>query len=182
MPLKRRWKNPSTSSKDSTSNLPPSQASDKDLYVYALKLLAGRPFSVYEIKTRLSEHSSNSSTISSVIEKLKSNGYLDDRQYIEMFLRARVRKSEGYSRIARELRLRGLHKDLIREVLKELYPAEQERLTLTQAFEKKARTILPPMDEKKISRLYNHLLRKGFRDEEIRREIRARFDRLNASS
>ncbi len=182
MPLKRRWKNPSTSSKDFISDSPPSQDSEKDLYVLALKLLARRPFSVHEIRTRLSERSSNSSTISAVIEKLESNGYLNDRQYIEIFLRARARKAEGYSRITSELRLRGLQKDLIREVLKELYPMEQERLALTQAFEKKARTILPPMDEKKISRLYNHLLRKGFRDEEIRREIRTRFGRLNDCS
>ena len=182
MPPKRRWKNPSTSSKDCISDFPPSQDSEEDLYFFALKLLARRPFSAHEIRTRLSERSSSPSTISAVIEKLESKGYLNDRQYIELFLRSRERKAEGYSRLTRELRLRGLQTDLIREVLKDLYPVEQERRALTQAFEKKARTILPPMDEKKISRLYNHLLRKGFRDEEIRREIRARFGRLNNSS
>ena len=182
MPPKRRWKNPSTSSKDSISDFPPSQDPEKDLYFFALKLLARRPFSVHEITTRLSARSSSPSTISAVIEKLESNGYLNDRQYIEIFLRSRARKAEGYSRITRELRLRGLQTDLIREVLKKLHPVEQEQQALTQALEKKARTILPPVDEKKIARLYNHLLRKGFRDEDIRREIRTRFGRLNDSS
>lgn len=179
MPPKRRWRDPSTSSKDSTSDFPPSQDSEKNLYVFALKLLAHRPLSVHEIKTKLSEHSTSPSTISEVIEKLESNGYLNDRKYIESFLYSRARKAEGYSRIARELRTRGLQADLIQEVLTELYPVEQEQRALIQAFEKKARTILPPMDEKKTSRLYNHLLRKGFRDEDIWRAIRARFGRLD---
>ena len=78
-----------------------------------------------------------------------------------------------------ELRKRGLQPELIHEALAELYPAELEGRALTQALEKKGRTILPPMDEKKLSRLYNHLLRKGFRTEDIRREIRARFGRLD---
>jgi len=179
MPPKRRWKNPSTSSKDSTSDFPPSQDSEKSLYTLALKLLARRPLSVHEIKTRLCEHSSSPSAISAIIEKLESNGYLNDRQYIEMFLHSRARKAEGYSRIAMELRKRGLQPELIHEALAELYPAELEGRALTQALEKKARTILPPMDEKKTSRLYNHLLRKGFRAGDILREIRARFGRLD---
>jgi regulatory protein len=182
MPPKRRWRNPSTSSKDSTSDFPSSQDSEKNLYVFALKLLARRPFSVHEIRTKLAERSTNQSSISEVIEMLETSGYLNDRKYIESFLYSRARKAVGYSRIARELRTRGLQADLIREVLTELYPRDHEQRALIQAFENKARTILPPMDEKKTSRLYNHLVRKGFREEDIWRAIRARFGHLDDSS
>ncbi|MFN8008221.1 MAG: regulatory protein RecX [Terriglobia bacterium] len=173
MPLKRRWKRPLISSKDSTSDSPCSPASEKGLYSLGLKLLARRPFSVHELTLKLSDHEPDPLGVSRTVGRLLSEGYLDDRKYIESFLHSRERKCEGFARMSHELRSRGVSGELIQETLRKFYPLEQERETLHQAFLKKARTILPPMDEKKLSRLYNHLLRKGFRDEDIRREFRA---------
>jgi hypothetical protein len=41
--------------------------------------------------------------------------------------------------------------------------------------ERKLRSLHPPMDAKKLSRLYNHLLRRGFPSEAIRLELRRRL-------
>jgi len=181
MPPKRKWKKPPLSSSDFTNSSSSPSDSDEPIYNIALSLLARRPLSVNELRLKLSTRSSSHAAIESVIEKLISNGFLDDRQYVEILLHSRERKTEGFSRIASELRRRGLQTDLIQEVLSQIFPKEQERLALTRAFEKKALTIKLPMDEKKISRLYNHLVRKGFRDEDIRREIRSRYGRMDDS-
>jgi hypothetical protein len=68
-----------------------------------------------------------------------------------------------------------LNPKLVREELEKAYPAEAEREPLQHALERKLRSLLPPMDAKKLSRLYNHLLRRGFPSEAIRLELRRRL-------
>ncbi|MCI0625377.1 MAG: RecX family transcriptional regulator [Acidobacteria bacterium] len=111
-----------------------------------------------------------------MIERLKAAGYLDDRKFAESFIQSRLHhKTQGRSRIERELRARGLHPTLIREELEKAYPADAEQEPLRYALERKLKTLPPPMDAKKLSRLYNHLLRHGFPGEAIRQELRRRL-------
>jgi SOS response regulatory protein OraA/RecX len=59
--------------------------------------------------------------------------------------------------------------------LEKTYPAEAEVEPLQQALERKLRSLTPPMDAKKLSKLYNHLLRRGFPGEAIRLALRRRL-------
>jgi regulatory protein len=116
------------------------------------------------------------SVVNQTIERLVTAGYLDDRKFCESFIQSRLQhKAQGRARIAQELRTRGLNPKLVREELEKAYPAEAELDPLHQALERKFRSLAPPMDAKKLSKLYNHLLRRGFPSEAIRLALRRRL-------
>src|SRR5262245_48808099 len=174
MPPKRKWKGPSLQSSseatDSTQKLTP-----EELYAKALKLLARRAFPTRELERKLQLTCPDSPTVERVIERLKTSGYLNDRKFAEAFIQSRLRKAQGRARIERDLRSRELNPRLIREELEKAYPAEAETEPLQNALEHRLRSLVPPMDAKKVSRLYNHLLRRGFPGEAIRQELRRRL-------
>ena len=172
---KRKWKRPSAvSSSELTSK--GEQPSSQQLYVSALKALTRRAFPILELEQKLLQSCSDTDVVNGVIERLKAAGYLDDRKFCESFIQSRLqRKAQGRARIERELRARGLNPKLVSEELDKAYPAEAELQPLQKALERKLRSLPPPMDEKKLSRLYNHLLRRGFPGGAIRVELRRRL-------
>ena len=173
---KRKWKRPSASSSGSTDPEATSPPSEEELYNLALKALTFRPHSSRELEDKLLQCCGDSTRISHVIERLKTASYLDDRKYVELFIQSRRdRKAQGRFRISRELQAKGLDPSLVQKVLNETYPAEQERAPLRLALEKKLQTLSAPMDAKKLARLYNHLLRRGFPGGAIRQELRRRL-------
>ena len=175
MQPKRRWKEPSAaSSREVTSK--PDQPSAEQLYLSALKALTRRPYSVCELEKKLLQSCTDTDVVNRAIERLRAAGYLDDRKFAETFIQSRLRrKAYGRARIERELRLRGLNPKLVREELEKAYPAEAELEPLQHALERKLRSLRLPMDAKTLSRLYNHLLRRGFPGEAIRLELRRRL-------
>jgi regulatory protein len=180
MQPKKRWKEaPTLSSSASTG-----EAAER-LYTDALKWLARQQRSTWEIEKKLLESCRDRALVDSVIERLKVARYLDDRSFAELFIQShRQQKCLGRSRIAAELRSRGLDPTLIKQVLESVYSQTDEHEPLARALDKKLRTLQFPMDAKKLSRLYNHLLRRGFPEEAVRRAIEQRFeaswDRLRA--
>lgn len=173
---KRRWKDPSAVSSNAPTDNAKQAPSPEQLYASALKALTRRPFPTLELKQRLLRSCTDTAAVNYVIEKLNAAGYLDDRKFAETFIQSRLRnKAHGRARIERELRARGLNPKLVREELEKIYPVEAEREPLLQALERKLRSLHPPMDAKKLSRLYNHLLRRGFPGEAIRLELRRRL-------
>ena len=175
MQPKRKWKGPSvTNSSELTSKANP--PSSQQLYVSALKALTRRPFPIRELEQKLLQAGADTDAVNQVIERLKTAGYLDDRKFCEGFIQSRLqRKAYGRARIERELRTRGVNPKLISEELEKAYPAEAELGPLQKALERKLRSLPPPMDAKKLSRLYNHLLRRGFPGGAIRQELRRRL-------
>lgn len=176
MQPKRRWKRASASSSGSTDLEPASPPSQQQLYALALKALTRRPYSVRELEDKLLQSCDDDTTVSQVIDRLKAASYLDDRKYVELFIQTcRDRKRYGRFRIAAQLKAKGLNPRLVQEVLDSNYPADDEQEPLRRALERKLRTLPPPVDEKKLARLYNHLLRCGFPGESVRRELDERF-------
>ena len=175
MQPKRKWKGLSAaSSSELTSKGEP--ASSQQLYVSALKALTRRPFPIRELEQKLLQSCPDAEAVNQTIERLKAAGYLDDRKFCESFIQSRLqRKAYGRARIERELRTRGLNPRLVSEELEKAYPAEAELGPLQQALERKLRSLPPPMDAKKLSKLYNHLLRRGFPGGAIRQELRRRL-------
>jgi regulatory protein len=176
MQPKRKWKKPSAAANSSEPTSKAEPPSSQQLYVSALKALTRRPFPIRELEQKLLQLCPDADAVNRVIERLRAAGYLDDRKFCETFIQSRLqRKGHGRARIERELRLRGLNPKLVREELEKAYPAEAEREPLQHALERKLRSLLPPMDAKKLSKLYNHLLRRGFPGEAIRLELRRRL-------
>jgi len=148
----------------------------EQLYAGALKALTRRPFPTQELQQRLLLSCADADTVERVIERLKLAGYLDDRKFVESFIQSRLHhKAQGRARIMQELRARGLNPALIREEMEKAYPTDAERAPLQHALERKLKSLPPPMDAKKLARLYNHLLRRGFPGDAIRLEVRRRL-------
>jgi regulatory protein len=181
MPPKKRWRNPSPHSKGSVTELKASSGLDRQkLYAYALRLLTRRSLSSAELRKKLLDVSENEALASSTLEKLTSCGYLDDRKFVETFIRSRREgKHLGRARIEMELRQKGISPSLVEKVLEEVYPRSEVVSELGMALEKKLKALPLPIDAKKAARLYNYCLRKGFPSEVVYREIRQRLGEIN---
>ncbi|PYV43697.1 MAG: hypothetical protein DMG06_09650 [Acidobacteria bacterium] len=177
MQPRKRWKEPSASLKDSTSEPKSSQVlTSQDLFAFALKKLSLRPYPTAELRQKLLNGSGDKALVDTIIQRLTASGYLEDRRYIELFVQSTGnRKLYSRFRIESELRARGLEPALIDQVLNEVYPLADDSAQLVRALEKKLKTLSLPMDAKKLARLYNYLVRQGFQQEAIRRELSKRF-------
>ncbi len=181
MPQKKRWRKPSSHSKDSIVESDVDGHLDRNaLFGRALHLLSHRSLPSIELRKKLLELSGDEPLVLSILQDLFSCGYLDDRKFIETFVHSRREgKHMGRSRIEMELRQKGMNPGLVQEVLEEVYPQSEDFFELDKALIKKLKTLSLPIDAKKAARLYNYLLRQGFSAEVVYREIRRRFGEIN---
>jgi len=95
----------------------------------ALKFLAGTARSVVEIERRLSRADFEPEYIEAVIEEAKSRGWVDDTAFAQAWVEDRAdRKGYGKTRLAQEMRGKGLDKETISDALGEIAPeAETQR-------------------------------------------------------
>ena len=91
-------------------------SSEAKCFAAAIRLLAGREYSVNELSTKLGRRFSPEA-ISNVVTEMQSQGYLCNTRYGEAFCRSRVARGYGPVFIARELEQNGLDADLIDELL-----------------------------------------------------------------
>jgi regulatory protein len=176
MQPKKRWKGLSANSSESSAPEFPSEDSFLQLYNIALKNLGRRSYSIHELRTKLLLATEDRSVVSAVIEKLKANGYLDDRKAAESLVRSRQQwQRQGRMRIVMDLARRGFDQAVVRNVLDDLMPESEETNNLNQAIDRQLKGRPAPNDAKSVARLYNHLRRKGFSGETIRQELNRRF-------
>lgn len=149
------------------------------LFQWALRALGRKAHSTRELEAKLLARTDDSSAVAGVLGRLKARGYLDDRQCIETLAAARLRRGDsGRSRLQREMTARGLPRDLVNQVLDEMFPPEEELDHMRRSLERKLEALPEPLDEKRLARLYNYLLGRGFPPEAVRREFKQRFPRL----
>ena len=151
----------------------------ESLLQWALRALGRKAHSTRELETKLLARTDDASAVADVLGRLKAGGYLDDRQCIETLAAVRLRRGDcGRSRLQREMAARGLPRDLVNQVLDEIFPPEEELDQMRRSLERKLEALSEPLDEKRVARLYNYLLARGFPPEAVRREFRKRFHRL----
>ncbi len=151
----------------------------ESLFQWALRALGRKAHSIREMEVKLLDRADDAAAVAGVLGRLKAGGYLDDRQCIETHAAARLRRGDcGRFRLQREMAARGLPRDLVNRVLDEMFPPEEELDHLRRSLERKLGTLPEPLDEKRVARLYNYLLGRGFPPEAVRREFRKRFHRL----
>lgn len=149
------------------------------LFQWALRALGRKAHSTRELEVKLLARTDDAAAVAGVLGRLKADGYLDDRQCIETHAAARLRRGDcGRSRLRREMAARGLPRELVNQVLAEMFPPEEELDHMRRSLERKLGALPKPPDEKRVARLYNYLLGRGFPAEAVRRELRKRFHRL----
>ena len=177
MPPKKRWKKQSTSSNGCTGELEVGRTLSKDeLQELALHKLTRHSLTIVELKRFLLEYSEDELLVDSITEHLTQCGYLNDQKFAEAFVRSGAEeKLRGRSRIEQELTRRGVDPSLVRSTMEEHCPSSQEVGRLSIVLERKLKMLAGPLDAKKLARLYNYLVRQGFSEESIRREMGRRF-------
>jgi regulatory protein len=145
---------------------------ESQLYEAAIKTLMRRAHSVHEMKKALARRCEDERLVKTVLDRLKSNGLIDDARYAKQFTRhhAQTRK-QGEYRIARDLRQRGVPGKHIENAMKETSAEFSPSEIVRQRIDRKLRLTRGEVDEKKLASLYRSLLRAGFPSDIIRKEL-----------
>ncbi len=102
------------------------QKNEQSVFNYALYLLSFRDYSEYELRKKLNKKFDGDS-VGSVIEKLKKEGLLSDKQYVENIIRKyAIVKKYGYFKVEQELLRRGIKREFYKNILDELYDEDKE--------------------------------------------------------
>ena len=142
---------------------------DQDsVYTHALKLLAGRDYSVSKLRDKLVKRFADeqASKIGQIINRLQSERYLDDRRFAENFVEIHI--DRGRLRLETELAQRGIEPDVACEILD-----RQEWPSLATALKAKMKSLKvePPFETREAARLFHALQRLGYDEEEVRAEL-----------
>jgi len=148
----------------------------------AYKFLSYKPRTQKEVTDRLRAKGFQSDLVSRVVEELKNYGFINDFEYARNFVLSKSRsKTLGALALKRELLSRGLSNEIIDEVLSErenLIDEFEIALNLAQGKLKQIKSLKKRKkgrDEYK-RRIYEFLLRRGFKFETINRVMREIFD------
>ncbi len=118
--------------------LEPEEAARK-AEAYALDLLALRPRTVLELRTRLAGKGYPRQIIDDLVERCLRIGYLNDRAFAEYWIEGRCQSHPcGPARLRLELRQKGVDTQMATSVLAAVLPPEREGELAVQLAKKKA--------------------------------------------
>lgn len=139
----------------------------------ALRLLAQRPRTESELRTRLARKGFPAAVIEGCLEPLREKGYVNDEVFAGMFTRDRIRLNpRGRKRVVQELRSRGVEpasaEDAVAAAMGE---AEVDDLDLARAAASRWRPKPGEEPDRARRRLAAYLARRGFASEEVWRVV-----------
>ncbi|HKD79062.1 MAG TPA: RecX family transcriptional regulator [Candidatus Angelobacter sp.] len=138
---------------------------EDSLYDYAVRALSRRMRTVAELKRlmrpRVPEGEVGELLVEMVILRLKEQKYLNDSSYAAAYASFR-RDTEkfGRRRVITDLKVKGVHADVIEKAVRETYSSVDEP-TLARAFLKRKR-LKKPGNDRDAARIFRALLRAGF--------------------
>jgi SOS response regulatory protein OraA/RecX len=134
------------------------------MYVYALKLLRTRDYTVAGLREKVQARFG--STPQELVQQLLDKNFLNDRRFAENY--ASRRKEKGRARLQEELIASGVAPALVDDVLSHMdWPSLREAVT-ARIDDWKVRT---PLQSRDAARLFRALLRLGYDEDAIREEI-----------
>ena len=138
----------------------------------AYALLRQRPRSIHEIRNRLKLKGYDEAVTEEVVEALKKAGDLDDQKFARLWVESRMHMNPAGDVVLKfELREKGINDSVIEATLSEKADKYDEyEVAFNMAKEQFER--LKKLDRKKaMKRVYDFLLRRGFKYDNIRRVI-----------
>lgn len=127
-------------------------------YDQALKYVAMRSHTAFELRTKLARKKFDKSDIEEAIGQLIREKYLNDRDFAQMFAQNLIKyKTFGYYGIKNKLKMRGISDAMAEEILSEELDLETEKKIAQRAIGKK-----DGVEKEKIAMA---LQRKGFRSQ-----------------
>jgi regulatory protein len=148
----------------------------------AYRFISYKPRTLKEVSDKLKAKGFQSDLVSKVVEELRNYGFINDLEYARNFVLNRSRsKTLGELALRRELLSKGISSEIVDEVLSErenLIDEFEIALDLAQGKLKQIKSLKKRKkgrDEYK-RRIYEFLLRRGFKLETINRVMREIFD------
>jgi regulatory protein len=135
------------------------------LYDYAVRSLGRRMRTVAELKRlmrqRVPKDERGNLLVEMVILRLKDQKYLNDTNYAAAYSSFRRDNEKfGRRRVITDLKVKGVHQDVIEKVVDEAYAAVNEE-ELARAYLKRKR-LKKPTNDKEAARTFRGLMRAGF--------------------
>lgn len=132
------------------------------LYDYAVAALGRRMRSVAELKRLMRNRCPEESLIDKIITRLKDQKYLNDSSYAAAYTAFRRDNEKfGPRRIITDLKVKGVHADVIEKAVDDGYAGVNEE-EQARAFLRRKR-IAKPENNRQAARIFRALMRAGFR-------------------
>lgn len=142
------------------------------VYNYGISVLSRCAKSECELRLKMQSKGFEPDLIEKAIKTLKEQKYLDDERYCEMYIRDKTNLSNnGVRKIKEALYYKGIAKEIIDEKIKMITPESEEERAFILA-EKKLLNIKENDTRKKMAKLSNYLIGKGFEYETVNKTVR----------
>lgn len=135
-------------------------------YKTALNLLARREHSRHELQNKLLQKNFPQELIATVLDKLATEGLLNDQRFCEAFIHSRTNKGYGPLRIKEELRQRGIPAEIISAYL------DNDWLSRIDTIRRKRFGTEMPKDPRERARQIRFLQYRGFTLEQINKALK----------
>lgn len=135
----------------------------------AIRCLAVREHSRFELQTKLQAQVADVTLIHLVLDQLQTEGLLSDQRFTEQFVHSRVSQGYGPLRIRSELTTRRVDAALIETALEQA--AEQQDWATHLAEVAQRKFAQPAQNKKDQARQARFLARRGFSEAMIRRYL-----------
>lgn len=123
-----------------------------------------------QLRRKLQENGYPEEIVECAMDYVKSFHYVDDYRYACTYIRY-YQSEKSRLQIKIKLYERGVPSDLIEQALEDEYTGEEDRL-IDRLLEKKQYDA-DTMDQKEKQKIYQYLMRRGFRSDAIRRRMNA---------
>ena len=137
--------------------------------LYALNLLSYRMRSKRELVERMLQKGFDKDAVDEIVGDLEEVGLVDDLEFARSWIRTRMEVNpRSFYALERELRLKGVDKDVYKQAEKDLKEEYDEKKIALALGEKRRRTLdgLAPVDARR--RLMGYLSRRGFSYEVVK--------------
>jgi regulatory protein len=148
---------------------------EETLYEYAVGALGRRMRTVAELKRLMRRRAAHQADCEALVEavtaRLKEQRYLNDTSYAATYSASR-RDNEKFAplRVVQELKVRGVHPEVIGKAVGESYAGVDEQKLLREFAARKR--LRRPKDQKEAARIFRMMARAGFSSRVIIRFLR----------
>jgi regulatory protein len=139
----------------------------------AVRILANRDHSKHELKQKLQQRGFAGEIIDTVLAECERLDYINDPRTALQYILQLKRKGFGKRYIRLALKKKHLSGAAVQDLLKENYPAADERENAAKLLEKKRQTLKPEADlQKNRAKMYRFLSARGFNKDVIAEVVR----------
>ncbi len=149
-----------------TANVRTRRLDADGLWEYAVRCLAGRAYSVADLKRKLRLRAERVTDVDPAVARLKELGYLNDTRFADSYAAARLsNQGLGKRRVIRDLRERGIAPKVVESAIQRVYAESDETGLIEEYLRRRFRWDgKSPLfeDAKSLASAYGKMLRAGF--------------------